>query len=433
MLKSFDIPIISVIVPIYKTEKYVSSCLESLINQTLQNIEIICVNDGSPDNSLIICEKYAQNDPRIIIISQTNQGLSAARNTGLSYARGEYIQFCDSDDYFMPTMCEKMYTVISSMDVDMAMSGIDLVYEDMPPWSDENWFSVPFRGISTINDDLFKTINVYAWNKIFKREFIVKYNIKFPYGLHYEDAAFLFKYLMISRSIYCIDLPLYNYVRRSNSIMSATMNEKSDYAIDHIYVINDIAHFMELNGLFARFERVFIWMILSYIRLCCLYGGETIFKKAFTAGVKLMRQIDLNTVLFKDHGTDDVIRLYALKTNDYNLYASVKRQNEKFEDSVKKNQNLTFKFNKVAIESDGLIGMRTPTPNKSSCGYSLPQKVLACLFFPWYIYKMFCSICQNILPVRCMHNLVKAYIFCPYYTLKIYLHLLIRRENEAVE
>ena len=118
-------PKISVIIPVYNTENYLKECLNSVINQTFKDIEIICVNDGSTDNSLSILEEYARTDSRIKIINQKNQGVSSSRNNGIKSARGEYIMFLDSDDLYKPDLCEKVVEKIDSQSPDIVMWGHD--------------------------------------------------------------------------------------------------------------------------------------------------------------------------------------------------------------------------------------------------------------------------------------------------------------------
>ena len=130
-------PKLSVIVPIYNVEKYLPKCLDSLLNQTMNEIEIICVNDGSTDNCEKIAQEYARKDKRIKYIYQENQGRSEARNTGISAATTKYLMFCDSDDWYDETMCEKMYQAITKNDVDFACCGIKMEYDILNPTSEK--------------------------------------------------------------------------------------------------------------------------------------------------------------------------------------------------------------------------------------------------------------------------------------------------------
>jgi glycosyltransferase involved in cell wall biosynthesis len=425
------VPKISIIVPIYKTEKYIARCLESLVNQTFRDIEIICINDGSPDNSPAICEEYAKKDDRIIILSQTNQGLSAARNTGLLHARGKYIQFCDSDDFFDLTMCEKMYNIISTTNADIAVSDVNVVYDGISFWGDESYFRVPFRGISTITDATFKQINVFAWNKIYKKDLLDKFNITFPYGLYYEDAGFLFKYLMVSKTICCINDPLYNYICRADSIMEETCNNRPDYAIDHIYVIQDVACFLEIHGFNKKHVQAFIWMVLAYTGLSCIYGGEKVYSKAFETGSTMLKNIDFNSLMTETHNRDDVLRLYALKKCNTDMYFSVDRYNKEHE-RIKNEYELTKEENQKLWEqlNDLLKTQAQIFDKRFQDGLFIPT-LRSYVLFPWYIYRIFCMVYNNT-PPKCNIRLIfKAYLFFPYYVLKIYFTLLMRSNSDV--
>ena len=155
---------VSVIIPVYNTEKYLAECLDSIINQTLEDIEIVCINDGSSDNSLNILKKYANKDNRIVIIDKENAGVSAARNDAIEKANGEYIMFIDSDDYFLPEACEIAYNSVMK-DYDIGVFGHYLLKgKRLKPKSP--------------NSDFSENINI--WNKIYKTSFIKDHNILFP-------------------------------------------------------------------------------------------------------------------------------------------------------------------------------------------------------------------------------------------------------------
>jgi len=418
-----NLPAISIIVPVYKTEKYISRCLESLVNQTFRDIEIICVNDGSPDNAPAICEDYAKKDGRIVLLSQTNQGLSAARNTGLLHAHGEYIQFCDSDDFFDLTMCEKMYNVISSTNVDIVVADVNLIYEGIPARDDESYYRSSFRGISTITDETFKKINVFAWNKIYKKNVLEKYGINFPYGLYYEDASFIFKYLMVSKTIYCIGEPLYNYVCHHGSVMEQTRNDKPDFAIDHIYVIRDVAHFLEIHGFQTKYANAFIWMVLVYTGLACIYGGEKTYSKAFETGAALLKEYDFNTIMAESYNRDNIIRIYALRKNDLDMYFSVDRSNEEIQQLKEENRRLAEEIKK----HEQIFAIQSKIYDKRIKDCLFMPVLKSCAAFPWYIFKIFCMVYNKPLPKRNITLLLKAYLFFPYYVLKIYKTLYMRK------
>ena len=266
-------PVISIIVPIYNVEKYLSRCLESLIMQSFTDIEIICIIDGSLDRSKEICENYKKKDNRIIIITQSNMGVSAARNTGLENATGIYIQFCDPDDYYTPDMCKKMYDTITASDVDIVSTGTNIIYDQVDIIrGDHEYFRVKGSGKNIINNEVIKNIDVSLWNKIFKKSIIDAYYIRFPKGLVYEDAAFIYKYLFTTRSMFYLSEYLYNYVRHENSIMSNTY-KKSNNSIDHVKILEDIKLFLIKNNFWNNNNiEIFIWLAITYFHTSIKFG-----------------------------------------------------------------------------------------------------------------------------------------------------------------
>ncbi len=231
---------VSVIIPIYNVEKYISDCLESLTKQTLHDIEIVCVDDCSPDKSIKIAQQYATQDARIKIIRHAkNSGVAAARNTGLDRATAPYIMWCDPDDWYAPDMCEKMYNAIELSGADFAVCGMQVFYEANKDSraSDENYYRVKFNGCVDISRDVKNQLDSSLCNKIWRRSIVTKYNIRFPDGLRYEDACFLWKYTLWAKKAYFISDKLYNYRRRSGSIMNKTFAGTTLMGLDHIYIV----------------------------------------------------------------------------------------------------------------------------------------------------------------------------------------------------
>jgi len=319
-------PIISIIVPIYNVEKELPRCLESLITQTFKDIEIICVIDGSPDNSLRICEEYKTNEPRMVIISQENQGLSGARNTGLAYSKGKYIQFCDPDDYYVPDMCEKLYNAVISSNADLAIASIRVLYDQIPVIAgDQEYYRVKNRGLTVVNEYVIRNTDVSACNKIFKKSIIDTYSIFFPQGLHYEDACFFYKYIFVSKTIYHIPEYLYVYVRRDNSIMSNTF-QKTPRSIDHIKILKNIKEFLLKNNLRNSYETdVFLWMTIIYTHLAFSWGTESVYDSAIKIVSDLLADIpDIYIQSCPYVSKEEINKLMALKNNDKKLFLNIK-------------------------------------------------------------------------------------------------------------
>lgn len=217
---------VSVIVPVYKAEKYLDICLDSLINQTFEDFEVICVNDGSPDNCINILRNYSKLDSRIKIFSQKNQGLSSARNTGLKYAKGEYITFVDSDDFLSPIALERMYTNITENNSDYMFSYVYQVYPDrlfyweLPNIKDfQKHIYSPVFNENVLGADFYLKFIYSAWAKMYRHEFIKDFS--FPEGLIFEDMPFFANcYLRAERISYDFS-PLYFYRKSENSIITS--------------------------------------------------------------------------------------------------------------------------------------------------------------------------------------------------------------------
>lgn len=231
---------VSVIVPVYNVENYLIECLESLVSQTLQDIEIICVNDGSTDKSPLILENYKKNYPQIRVFTKQNGGLSDARNFGLKHATGEYVAFVDSDDYVDSNMFKIMYDTIVNKDADLCISQIKEVYQTEKKDLVDHNDIYPMLGHPTV------------WNKLYKHEWIKKFNIEFPVGLWYEDNVFTYKYLLNQPKITYVDNSLYYYRKeRIGSIMSSQQSPK----IYDIYEVGRQLAAYEKTRLLTTFEK----------------------------------------------------------------------------------------------------------------------------------------------------------------------------------
>ena len=210
---------VSIIVPIYNVEKYLPKCLDSLVNQTLDDIEIILVNDGSTDNSGIIAKQYYENHKnKIKYLEKENGGLSDARNFGIPYATGEYIAFLDSDDYIEIDSYKQMYEKAKEEDADYIEC--DFI------WEYPNKQIIDKRLSYNNKQEMLTNVRVVAWNKLIKREIIIKNNLKFPKGLRYEDIEFTYKLIPLLNKVSYIDNPFIHYVQRNNSIANV-QNEKT--------------------------------------------------------------------------------------------------------------------------------------------------------------------------------------------------------------
>ena len=221
---------ISVIVPVYKTEKYLSRCVKSICNQSYKNLEIILVDDGSPDNCGRICDELASEDARIQVIHQENCGLASARNVGLKRATGKYVSFIDSDDYIAKEMYEKMVLAIEKNMCDICMCSSIVVNENGKVLKREVYKNKSYMGLEIIPFCILP-LKTAAWNKLIKKDSI-KENT-FPEGkIHGEDLVFFSNYFTEQSKLIAIDYCGYYYVKHSDSITTSTFSEKS---FDEVY------------------------------------------------------------------------------------------------------------------------------------------------------------------------------------------------------
>lgn len=226
-------PKVSVILPVYNVEKYLKQCMDSIVNQTLKDIEIICVDDGSTDASLSILKEYEKEDDRVKVICQQNAGAGAARNNGLSIATGEYLSFLDSDDFFSLDMLEKSYAQAKKEDADLIVFRSDQYREDLDKivkvsWTLREKALPPYRPMThrTFTDNVFKVFVGWAWDKLFKREFVLEHELQFQEQRTSNDLLFVFLAIVLAKRITILDEPL-AHQRRNNPNSLSNTREKS--------------------------------------------------------------------------------------------------------------------------------------------------------------------------------------------------------------
>jgi capsular polysaccharide export protein len=279
---------VSVILPIYNVEKYLEQCLESLVHQTLKEIEIICVNDGSTDNSLNILDNYSKMDSRIVVINKKNGGTGSARNVGIKAAQGEYIGFIDPDDWVDLSMFEKLYNQIEKNSVDIVMCSIkgfnDLAqtFEDYQYYADVNFISDLDNKIFTWQDISPFKIPFSSINKIYNKQFIDKYKIEFAEGLDFEDHKFIFMSMIKAKGSIFIREPLYIY--RYNRKGSVT-TDKNNRIIDHLEIIDIVENILKTTNAYNILRSdFFIYKISNYI---CWYNAiDEKYKKDYFYNMK---------------------------------------------------------------------------------------------------------------------------------------------------
>ncbi len=225
--------LISIIVPIYKVEKYLKECVDSILGQTYTNLEIILVDDGSPDGCGSICDEYAMKDPRIRVIHKENGGLSDARNAGLDIASGDYYYFVDSDDMLPAHSIQTMLDFLREHDSDMVIAGFERFHDE----TGEVFFSTESEGITTFvysQEEAYKDFyrdGCQAWAVLYKRK--IHENIRFPKGEINEDEAIIFYILEQCSRVVVTNRVVYSYRCREESITTSSFSEKKLVWVKH--------------------------------------------------------------------------------------------------------------------------------------------------------------------------------------------------------
>lgn len=254
----------SIIVPVYNVELYLSECLDSIINQTYQNIEIIIVNDGSTDCSSTIINEYMLKDERIVVISQKNSGLSVARNVGLEKATGDYVMFIDSDDYISLDVCQSAVDLMkNNYSLDIIQFARYLVdgqkqMKQTICWEDINTYTgLIFLEKSIVKDCFFAS----CCNKIFRMDLLEKHKIKFPKGIYYEDLYFVFQSIIYCREVGLLPNTYYFYRKTWGSITN-TIKERDKEVLKTVSMLENILENMNplLKETFWFKKMIFSWV-----------------------------------------------------------------------------------------------------------------------------------------------------------------------------
>ncbi len=254
---------VSIIVPVYNVEKYLSECLESLISQTLSDIEIICINDGSEDSSVKILEEYAQKDKRIVVINQENSGLSAARNTGMRFANGEYIGFVDSDDWIDSDFYEKLYNSAKNNDADIVVASIiryrKCVQKYRVKYTNEKVYTDLQDKISACSVPRI----CYVWNKLYRKELIQ--DDLFTPNVYFEDVIWLPNIIKKANKVVTVDGTNYYYRVNNNSIVKKPSKKKQQ---DNYYAKKKMVEFFNENNLkLTKKERTLVKCSYSFFNI----------------------------------------------------------------------------------------------------------------------------------------------------------------------
>ncbi|MBR4287905.1 MAG: glycosyltransferase [Clostridia bacterium] len=269
---------VSIIVPVYKVEEYLEKSIRSLTNQSMSKIEIIAVNDGSPDNCGEILARLAEEDPRIKVVTKENGGLSDARNAGLRFARGEYVAFLDSDDTADLRLYEELYKKAKEKNADMVASPIRYV------WPDGKEKLISSGVWDTEKEDeiklLFTRFYPAVWNKIYRRSTLEESGVLFKKGATFEDVEFSHRLFPYFRSVAATDGAAINYLQRENSITS----KPDERLFDYLSNFESITAFFREKGLFFSWEKELEYAASRYLLATFLkragFLSDELFEKA---------------------------------------------------------------------------------------------------------------------------------------------------------
>ena len=246
---------VSVIVPFYNVENYIEKCLETLVNQTLEDIEIILVNDGSKDRSKIIVDKFLKQYPeKIVYLEKENGGLSDARNYAIPYVKGEYIAFLDSDDYVEYTMYKDMYELAKKENSDMVECDFYWEYPYKNKTKEDK--GLIYNG----KKEMIEKVRVVAWNKLIKKEVLEKSKVLFPKGLRYEDVEFTYKLVPYLEKVSFLKKPCVHYIQREGSI-SNNQNERNK---EIFQVLDNVIGFYKENNLYDEYKDELEYIYVRY-------------------------------------------------------------------------------------------------------------------------------------------------------------------------
>lgn len=274
-------PLISVIVPVYKVEKYLDRCVLSIVNQTYKNLEIILVDDGSPDACPAMCDRWAEKDSRIKVVHKENGGVSDARNVGMSVARGEYIGFVDSDDYVSFDMYESLLCNLEENGSDISCCGIKMVWDDGKEsimTSDGEFVFDNLQALkSLITEDRLKQV---VWNRLYKRETVA--GVLFPTGKRHEDVFWNYKAISRANKVSGFEKVCYCYFQNDSGFMGGK------YSSDRLYAIEA---YEEIDDFVDKYYPSLSAIVKAKLLGCCLYNSQLLLKSEIQNKGQLFKRI----------------------------------------------------------------------------------------------------------------------------------------------
>ena len=327
---------VSVIIPVYNVEPYLKQCMDSVVGQTLKDIEIICVDDGSTDNSLDILREYAAEDSRIQIIEQKNAGAGAARNNGMRYATGKYLSFLDSDDFFEPRMLEKAYDLAEKDQADFVAYKSDQYHTDKNQFVLVNWVIreneiPPYHPFNhrQMTGNVFKVFVGWAWDKLFLKEFVDKYHLTFQEQRTSNDMLFVFSAVALAKKISVVPVVLAHQRRDAKDSLSKTRENSWDCFYHALTALRDK---LREEGLYEELEKDYINYALHF----SLWNYNTLSEPTKT---KLKEK--LKSEWFKELGIEGKNKEYFYIKQEFEQYQQIMGQIP--EATKKENETMGFK------------------------------------------------------------------------------------------
>ncbi len=255
---------VSVIIPVYNAEAHLQECLDSVIAQTLKEIEIICIDDGSTDGSPAILNNYAAKDDRITVVRQENAGAGAARNNGLRHAHGTYLSFLDADDFFEPTMLEEAYACAECYKADVVVFNSDQYYENTDEYKEVSWVvryaeMPPYQPFNrrALTDNVFKVFVGWTWDKLFDRQFVLDNDLWFQEQRTTNDMLFVFSAIALAKRIAYVehDHILAHQRRTTQDSLSKTREQSWDCFYKALIALRDR---LQAEGIYQELEKDYI-------------------------------------------------------------------------------------------------------------------------------------------------------------------------------
>lgn len=307
--------LVSVIIPVYNVENYLKQCLDSVIRQTLNNIEIICVDDSSTDGSKKILDEYKEKDHRIRVISQPNKGAGAARNNGLLMARGKYVSFLDSDDFFEADMLEMAYKKAEEDKADFVVFKSDQYYTEEDKFVEVTWTLrekeippyTPFNH-RQMTDNIFKVFVGWAWDKLYNRDFVVKNHLFFQEQRTSNDLLFVFSAVAIAKRISIVKKVLAHQRRDAKDSLSKTRENSWHCFYNALTALRDR---MIDEGIYQEVEKDFINYALHF----SLWNINTLAEPTKSILIDKM-----NTVWFEELGIKGKTKDFFYNKKEYEQY-----------------------------------------------------------------------------------------------------------------